>query len=108
MRHRTSVGRVDFSNLFTTYRVLHTLLWLMQKQPAQATIIYGYFLTRSSIFLSFSLAIFICSKWDNKLQKPKPADVDTNECPHSAQPSHQATAVPNCTSELKYRHPFNL
>jgi large conductance mechanosensitive channel len=100
------LGNIDFSNLFAVLKAgkvagpYETLA--AAKAAGAVSINYGYFINTVISFLIVAFAVFILIKNVNKLQKEKPAEVTTKECPYciSAIPL-KAQRCPNCTSELK-------
>jgi len=100
------LGNIDFSNLFAVLKAgkvagpYETLA--AAKAAGAVSINYGYFINTVISFLIVAFAVFILIKNVNKLQKEKPAEVTTKECPYciSTIPL-KAQRCPNCTSELK-------
>jgi large conductance mechanosensitive channel len=95
------LGKVDFSNLFINLSDTHYDTIAAAKTAGAPTLNYGLFLNGVIDFVIIGFAIFIIVRLVNKLQKPKPAEATTQECPHclSTIPL-KATRCACCTSQL--------
>jgi len=98
------LGKVDFSNLFTTLSG-DTYKTLQDAQTAGAvTINYGIFLNTIIEFLIIAFALFFVIRQINRLSngKPKPAAKPTTKiCPYCCtEIPIKATRCPHCTSKI--------
>jgi large conductance mechanosensitive channel len=96
------LGKVDFSNLFINLSGTSYPSLAAAQSAGAATINYGLFLNNVINLLIVAAVIFLLVRAANSLQRSKPADPTTKECPYclSVIPI-KAVRCAYCTSELK-------
>lgn len=98
------LGKVDFSNLFINLSGTPYASLAAAQAAGAATINYGLFLNNVINLIIVALVIFLLVRTANSLQRSKPADPTTKECPYclSTIPI-KAVRCAYCTSELKVK-----
>lgn len=100
------LGNMDFSNMFLVLKEgakapgpYATVA--AAKQAGAVTLNLGLFINTIINFIIVALAIFFVVRGMNRLQKEKPADPTTKECPYCLSTIPLAASrCPHCTSEL--------
>lgn len=99
------LGNLDFSNLFLVLREGAKAgpypSVAAAKQVGAVTLNYGLFINTIINFIIISAAIFLVVKGMNRLQREKPVDPTTKDCPFCLSPIPiKASRCPFCTSDL--------
>ncbi len=95
-------GKVDFSSLYVNLSGTPYSSLAAAQAAGAATINYGLFLNNVINLIIVALVIFLLVKAATSLQRSKPADPTTKECPYclSTIPI-KAVRCAHCTSDLK-------
>jgi large conductance mechanosensitive channel len=106
----TSLGHVDFTNLFVALNGGHYATLAEAKTAAAPTINYGLFLNTVLEFLIVAFVVFIMVRQINRLKTPAPtaATPESRDCPFCiSRIPMKAARCPNCTSDLTTRSVLN-
>jgi large conductance mechanosensitive channel len=99
-----ALGRVDFSDLFTTLDGSQHASLEAAKAAAAPVIAYGQFLNTIVQFVIVAAAVFLLVRQINRLKTPPPEPVSpaTRDCPFCVSPiSVKATRCPQCTATIE-------